>query len=193
MISNKAELTDFISSSLKPYGFKKRKNTWYFETDESISTLALTKSSWSNQFYLDIFLIVKALLKGDIIKNSTGGEIMWRIDELYENKNELNDNLNFDDINIHPKQREIIIKEALLNRGLPFLQGLTSINGIKDLIIKYPKFKYCISDRLWRYLNLDVSRENHKSSENLINITEKNPFIIKILGENDSKIGQKKL
>lgn len=185
MISNKTDLTDFITTTLKPYGFKKRSNIWYLETEECISALALNKSSWSNQFYLDVLLVVKALSKGTILKSSSDGEIMWRIDELFEEKRELNEYLDFENVDILSQLRETVLNNALINQALPFLQKLTTVDGIKDMVNKYPKFKYCISDRLWNYLNLNVSRENPPSNENEKNTIKKNPFVIKTLGEND--------
>lgn len=154
MISNKKDFENIIDSLLKPYGFKKKGDTWYLETEECICFFSFGKSDLGKLEH-----VMGSFLK-EIMQEKTSYPKYYDAHLKYS--------LNFfDDINIdktifrienkvYEASREESLKHLIAHHAIPFLIDVSTKEGIKRAVYKYPELKYWMLVCLKKALGIPV-------------------------------------
>jgi len=138
MINNQKDLYDFIDKIMKPNGFVKKKDTWYFHSDECITFLCIGKSPYGGYygevlgcFLKEIYIDKEAFpkyhkcnLKYGIAKIISNKDLIKKVFDLENNEFKVN-------------EREVILKELIENYALPFLKDISTKDCIKIALHKY--------------------------------------------------------
>lgn len=133
MISNQKELYDFIDQILKPYGFIKKKDTWYQQTDECICYLIISKSPFAGRYEELMGVFLKEMNLDGTFPGYELAHLKYSMGQLVNNRTTRHlfdlENATFKD-----KEREEMIEEIITTQAIPFIQKLGSRQGIIDAI-----------------------------------------------------------
>jgi len=136
---------------LKQAGFKVQSNTWHKSCQDTILVVNLQKSQWSQRYYINLAVWVRALGEAvapkehqcHIRERATslpGGEVQ-----------ELERALDLDDGVMDPAQRSVCVGEFLRQTALPFLESLSTLGGIRSAFVA-ERLKGCFVHRQLRPL-----------------------------------------
>lgn len=143
MISNKKELYNYLDGIFCALGYVRKRNTWYFLTEECICFFVIEKSDYSGSFGDAFGCFVKEL------PISSGKEFPeyykshLRISLSFFVDNEIAEKI-FDLENQEFKnhERETVIHDLIVKHTLPFLKTISTKQGIKDVSEEYAQLKY---------------------------------------------------
>lgn len=139
MISNQKTLFDFIDNIMKPFGFIKKKDTWYQHTNECICFLCVGKSPYGGYYgeVLGCFLKEINQEKEEYPKYYKCN-LKYGISDIIENKDLIKKVFNLENNDFeNENEREIILKDLFENYALPFLKDISTKEGIKIALKKY--------------------------------------------------------
>jgi hypothetical protein len=152
MIANQKDLFEVVDFVLKPVGYTRKAETWYFHSAECIVFLSLGKSPFAGRYENLLGCFVKKIYKeetqfpkyykknlGYSIEEFIGQEKVRKVFDL-ENKS------------YQANEREKEIEEILRKYVIPFLNAVSRINGIIAAIKKYKNLRYYIDGDLSEYL-----------------------------------------
>lgn len=131
---------------LREAGFKVRTNTWHKQCQDTILVVNLQKSQWGPQYYINLAVWVKQL--GDV---STPKEyqchIRQRATDLPDKRAKtLERALDLEDESMSMEQREACIDELMRESAIPFLESLSTVEGIRSAL-EAQKLKGCFVNR----------------------------------------------
>jgi len=131
---------------LRETGFKVRTNTWHKQCQDTILVVNLQKSQWGPQYYINLAVWVKQL--GDA---STPKEyqchIRQRATDLPDKRAKtLERALDLEDESMSIEQREACIDELMRESAIPFLESLSTLEGIRSAL-EAQKLKGCFVNR----------------------------------------------
>ncbi len=157
MINNASELNSLIDEILKKVGFHKNKNTWYFYSYECICFFTIEKAPHGSGYFGHLLGCFLRELRNDLeefpkyyekdlgynLSEIIGKEIPKNAFDLLNNK-------------FISNERELVITELFENYIIVFLKEVSSKEGIKEAIIKYPKLKFFLSMELKKLLLIPI-------------------------------------
>ena len=158
MIANEKSLFDFVDSILKKKGFVKKKNTWYWSTDECICFFSIGKSPYGGLYEDVMGCFLKEL-------NDTGKEfpelhkshLRYTIEELVD-KDLVKSVFNLENHEFKGDEREFMIKELIEIYVIPFIEDVNTKQNIKAAIAKYSDLVYWIDTDLRKKLSIKTPK-----------------------------------
>ena len=126
-------LTDAIGKSLKSAGFKKKSDTWFLTTEETISILNLKKSDFGRQYYVNIGVWLKCIGQTDIPKDYKC-HIRFRWTSLIpQDQKQLERLLDLDNESLSDVDRQCEIIRLFEGHLLPFFSVAKTLDGLRTL------------------------------------------------------------
>lgn len=160
MIPNGKELLDFIDSILKKEGFTKKKDTWYKSSEDCICFFTIGKSPYGGYYENVLGCFLKEL-------NDTNAAfpIYYKCDvkfsmELLADQELVKRVLDLENNEFKGEEREFILKELLELYVIPFLQHISSKEGIKLAVKKYDGLIYYIKFEARKLLSIKMPKES---------------------------------
>ena len=134
-------LTESISRTLEPAGFKMKSDSWYQSHTETVLVLNLQKSSHSRQYYMNIAIWLKAFGQEETPRENKC-HIRFRIEELCPDEEEhVGRILNLEDASISEAERALEIKSLVADHALNFFSRVSTLEGIRQVIRTDPWLK----------------------------------------------------
>ncbi len=115
---------------MKKAGFRKSGSYWYFENGETICVLNLQKSSFGDQYYVNLGVLFKEL-SNDRSPKVPHLPIRFRLDDIYPDQQELKECFNFESQTTSESEKTDLISRAINGVALPALEALKNISEIK--------------------------------------------------------------
>jgi len=151
MVADAKDLEKLLTSLLRPLGFRRERRNWRLDLPEMIQVVNLQRSQWSNSFYLNIGVFVKALQnEPDPVHNpakpsDVDCHFQARLGDLFPGppvpptkisaeQIRLHELLDLEDRRIDPTARESELRAMIEHRMLPFLELCRSEAGILSAI-----------------------------------------------------------
>jgi hypothetical protein len=129
---DKKKLKKQFSDKLKTANFKLKSNAWYKENKENIIVVELQKSNYSESYFLNIAVWLKALGEDQFPKERYC-HIRMRADSYFTDSGaEIDDTLDFSETELDA-EKSASIDRLLLEKVLPLSDKLSSIEGLKVL------------------------------------------------------------
>ena len=129
---DKKKLKKQFSDKLKKANFKLKSNAWYKETEENIIVVELQKSNYSESYFLNIAVWLKALGEHQFPKERFC-HIRMRADSYFIDYGaEIAEALDFSETELDVK-KIVSIDWLLQEKILPLSEKLSSIGGLKLL------------------------------------------------------------
>lgn len=159
MISNGKALNNFIDLILNQQGYLKKKDTWYKHTDECICFFSIGKSPFGGYYDHTFGFFLKDL-------NKPGNEfpIYYKCDlkinlDFFIGNEFTRRILDLDNPEFKASEREDIITEMFELYIMPFLEDVSSKEGIKSAVTKYADLIYHLKSDAMSHLNLEPPDE----------------------------------
>jgi len=128
------QLVNFFEPTLKAFGFRKSRQTWYLRKDEVVLVVNVQGSQWGNQAYVNLGVYLRAL--GDEVRPPLSHcHILQRLGQLVgrENALRLMELLDFDK-KISADDRSAELRRLLENFGMPWLQQFDSLESARKVL-----------------------------------------------------------
>jgi hypothetical protein len=124
-----------LGTPLKEAGFKKKSDSWYWQSDEVVLLVNLQKSQYGDQYYVNEGVALKALGSGDFPKEHQC-HIRFRLTAVASDDETKRIEAAFDleDTSLPDRQREEEISRLVRDVALPILQGCSSEIGIAETL-----------------------------------------------------------
>ena len=142
MITNSKELYIFLDSLVCPEGYVRKKDTYYRDHAEFIVCYAVGKSQWGGQYGSTMGCFYKAILKKKkefpefyqahvrfSLQNFVDEGLVKRVFDLENNE--------FKD-----EEREVLMKEFVELYVIPFLNEISTVEGLRMAMDKYKDLRY---------------------------------------------------
>ena len=132
--------------ALREAGFKVRSNTWHKQCEDTILVVNLQKSQWGPQFYINLAVWVRRLGDASAPKEYQC-HIRQRATSLPDTRAKtLERALDLEDESMGMQEREACIDEFMRESAIPFLESLSTIEGIR-LALEAQKLKGSLINR----------------------------------------------
>jgi len=139
-----------ITEVVREEGFKRKGQSWYVESQETVCVLNLQK--YGGWHFINLGVLVKHL--DDIpFPKEYQCHLRIRLCRLFPTEEEFHKYLNFEDEAIPADHKVERICDAIKYRGLPTLLSCTSLQGIKDLLQGERRWKFAVNYKLQELLN----------------------------------------
>jgi hypothetical protein len=161
MTSSQKAIRQAIGSMLRDKGFRQKGDSWYLESREVISLVQLQRSSWGEQYYVNLGVAARAMLPNAPLKEHQC-HIRARLDDLVPNKTELSRHLDFDDGSQPPEHKISYIVRMIEEYAVPFLRSLMTLDSLRRLIEGKSARGMAVAVRLKDYLGLRKSTEDEQ-------------------------------
>jgi len=126
-----------IDATLRKAQFQRKANTWYKELDETTLVVNVQKSSFGEQYYINLGILVKGFLasRNDIVPpKETDCHIRLRVESLNPDEDEpLKQALNLENHSISPAERQERVGKLITDVALPFLLRCSTHAGIRAM------------------------------------------------------------
>jgi hypothetical protein len=137
MIANGKALFDHIDSFLKKEGYKKNKDTWYKSTNDCICFFSIGKSAYGGYYEHVMGCFLKELLTTVTdyplyYKN----HLKYSLD-LIADSELVKRAFDLENTEFTGEEREFILKELIEVYIIPFLQDVSTKDGIRNAVNKY--------------------------------------------------------
>lgn len=156
MISNQRELYNLIDSVLKPFKFIKKKETWYRHTDDCICYFTCGKSPYGGGEYghaMGCFL--KEIYEGkDEFPKYYKDNLRYSLSDM-ANKDVVEKVFNLEGRNFVNNERELIITDLITNHAVPFLNDVSTKEGIINAVDKYKGLKNRMDLKIKKALSIE--------------------------------------
>jgi hypothetical protein len=131
-----------MHQELQKAGFKARGSTWYKQNKETILVVNLQKSQWGPQFYINLAVWVRQLGDEPSPRESIC-HIRARATSLPSGSaKQLGQALNLEDESMSMERREALIAGFMRQEALPFLESLSTLEGIQS-VLEQQRLKGC--------------------------------------------------
>lgn len=128
------EFQSAITRALREQDFKKRRSSWYRETEDLIQVINLQKSQYGEQYYLNLGLYVKYIIKESVIERYPPEykcHVRIRLaKETRVNGIEISSWFDLENLEIGEEERIGAINKIFSERVIPFMSQCASIEGI---------------------------------------------------------------
>jgi len=126
MISNQKELYAHIDKILKPYGYIRKKETWYLHTEECICFLTIGKSPFGGRYDNVMGCFLKELYDStDMFPKYYKNDLKFGIGDI-ANKELVKKVLDLENRDFIDTAREETIKDLIENYIIPFLKDVST-------------------------------------------------------------------
>ncbi len=131
---------------LREVGFKVRANTWHKQCQDTILVVNLQKSQWGPQFYINLAVWVRQLGEA-LAPKEYQCHIRQRATSLPDQRAKtLERALDLEDESMGMQEREACIDELMRESAIPFLESLSTMEGIRSAL-EVRKLTGCFVDR----------------------------------------------
>lgn len=154
MISNAHDLYLFIDRIFNPYGFIRKKDCYYKNSDECIVFFSLGKTSNASGYFDHVMGCFLKELQPKVEKYPAYYKcnLKFHLGEFIERQKILDVfSLNH---TLPEFQREVIIQEWLLNIVIPFLKKIDTKKGVGLAMAEYPRLIHYADGELMALLDL---------------------------------------
>lgn len=132
-MSEQRFLVDTIGKLLRPAGFKKKSDSWYLSSEETISVINLQKSDFGKLYFVNIGVLLKCICKEDFPKEYKC-HIRFRWTSLIpQDEKKLERLMDFNDEIISDADRLREISRLLEAFILPFFSSAKTLDGLRKL------------------------------------------------------------
>jgi len=144
----------FLDKIFNPNGFIRKKDTYYLQAEECICFFSIGKSQFGGRYdhVMGCFLRELHPKEGDFPKFYKS-DLKFSLREL-SNKDKVKKIFDFENQDFSGSQRELIIEDLIINKAIPFLKDVSSIQGIKNSVKKYKDLRYSITGELMDALGI---------------------------------------
>ncbi len=135
---NKKNLESVISDSLQLGDFRKKGMTWYRQRKESLQVLNLQKSSYGDQYYLNLCFVPTGMeVEGLPTPKEHKCPIRIRLTSIFDKdfKSEVESLLDLERESASDVIREIGIRDLCKSQVIPFLDEIEKV-GLKNAIVQ---------------------------------------------------------
>ncbi|QEM69265.1 DUF4304 domain-containing protein [Geobacter sp. FeAm09] len=125
------EFIKFLNEILTQYGFKKKGNKWFGESNDLLKVVDLQRSLYGNSYYLDYGFILKKIELGSLrmhISYGFGSNVL-------EKNNRIKELLNFEN-NINDEQRKLELSNYIEDILLAVTQNVETESDLLNEIMK---------------------------------------------------------
>ena len=137
MDSYRAAMSEVIRKAfeipLRESGFRKKSGSWYLDRDEAILVANLQKSQFSRAYYVNLAVWLKRFGEKDSPKEHLC-HIRVRLTSLVDDR--LSKALDSEDESISEDERREVIESTVRTKAIPFLEGLSTLDGVKTMVQK---------------------------------------------------------
>ena len=154
MLNNTKELYIFLDKIFVAHGFCRKKDTFYFSTDECICFFTIVKSSLSGHYDHVMGCFFKEIMidKDDFPKYYKN-HLKFSLTHL-ANRNIVKQVFDFENHSYKYDEREKIIKKLIEEKALPFLKDISTKEGILKAVDKYKDLVHYIIGDLITHLGI---------------------------------------
>jgi hypothetical protein len=121
-----------IAKPLAQLNAIKRRNTWYVQSDQTLSAVNLQKSQWSRAYYLNIAIFLQADFPRSKLPPEYRAEVRFRLDQLAAENHRLPDALNLEN-QMNNEERAQIITGLVQDIAVPIIRSSATIEGVRGL------------------------------------------------------------
>jgi hypothetical protein len=134
MVVNGSELYKFLDTIFLAHAFRRKKDTWYFHTNECICFFHTAKSPYSGQFDHVMGCFVKKVYGSEeefpkFNKANLKSSLRMLTDEDFVQKT-----FDLEDAPFKDMQREARLKDLIEQYAIPFLLGVSTEEGIRKSV-----------------------------------------------------------
>jgi hypothetical protein len=151
MVVDAKDLEKLLTSLLRPVAFRREGRNWRLDLSDVIQVVNLQRSRWSDSFYLNIGIFVRAVqnepgrVRSEAKPNIVECHFRIRLEDLFTGppvpptkisaeQIRLHELLNLEDRRIGPATREAELRSMIEQRMLPFLELCRTEAGILSSI-----------------------------------------------------------
>ena len=124
-------LTEIIDRILFDRGFKKKSMTWFANNPEALLLVNLQKSRWSEQYYVNLAVWVKALGETKVPPKEHLCHVRRRLTSF--GNDQVDKALDLANPELSELERKQVIETQLVERALPFLDECGTLDGLTKL------------------------------------------------------------
>jgi hypothetical protein len=153
-MESKKVISDVIQEVLvSSFPIKKKGNYWYLRKELLIIYINLQKSSYSDQFYVNISVKFYDNTHGETYPTITQSDVGLRIDDIVPVEMKIYDLLNFE-TPITDQDRKNKMRYVLLHYLIPFMHDFDTIDKIRDRCLSDIRIRSTLNATAKRVLNL---------------------------------------
>lgn len=156
MISNQKELYTFLDKVLAPYGYKRKVDAWYLENKECICFISVVKSDYSGRYSDSIGAFAKGALETvEKYPKCFKGHLKYNIGDIAENDS-TEKAFDLENKDFVAMEREQLLKQLIEKYAIPFLEDVSTEEGIRIALNKYKGLPNRTKLSLKKYLGIPV-------------------------------------
>jgi hypothetical protein len=154
MLNNTKELYSFLDKLFLAHGFCRKKDTYYFSTDECICFFSIGKSSLGGHYdhVMGCFL-KEIMIDKDDFPQYYKSHLKFSLRNL-ANRNTVKQVFDFENHSYKNDEREKIIKRFIEEKALPFLKDVSTKEGILKAVEKYKDLVHYVKGDLMTHLSI---------------------------------------
>ncbi|MEM6817059.1 MAG: DUF4304 domain-containing protein [Bacteroidota bacterium] len=128
---DKKKLVAILDDELKSLGFQRKSTSWYLDQDEIIQVINLQKSSYSNLFYVNISIYIKAIEPPKGLPKEEQCHIRTRLDRTMVDAPKNYDYLfDLENVTLNDKDYKREMSECVAKNIIPQLESINSKEGV---------------------------------------------------------------
>ncbi len=155
MITNKKDMYEFVDKLLIPEGYIRKKETYYKNNKETITIFVLDKSEFSGKFENLVGCFFKSMMEGrNQYPKYYQNNLKFTLQNIVTKSLLVDKVFDLDNNSFDKNEREKYINDLIIKYGLPFLDLISSSDGIIEAVKKYENLFYTIDVKLRKKLKL---------------------------------------
>lgn len=164
MIINGKDLMILVNSVLADIGYKKKKDIWYKDHTECLCYYTIGKSFYGGQYGSAFGCFLKELYPPSFFMVNSPeyalASLRVGFSFFINDKEQITKPFDLENSNFSGNERELEIKYLIQNYVIPFLDEISTKEGIKEIYTKNPRIIHYMDAKLKRALGINFQNQN---------------------------------
>jgi hypothetical protein len=142
MLANGSALYKYLDPIFEAEGFQRKKDTWYWHTEECICFFLTKKSPYGSQFDDVMGCFVKRVYGSDQeFPPFNKANLKFTLGDM-KDQDWVKQTFDLSDTSFKKDERESRLRELMEKYAIPFLKGISTEEGIRKTVKKIKDLKY---------------------------------------------------
>ena len=145
-------VTSAVGEAASAAGYRRHRNTWHCENEETVLLINVQKSQHGQQFFVNLGVIVKALGERSS-PSASNSHLQWRLEEFMPDaqRDDLAAALDLER-SLDGARRSAVLRSALATYGLPRLEDMSTMDRLRSELKRDPQVRAHAMAKLKRFM-----------------------------------------